>query len=95
MNLLLGAMMVSVSPSIITGIFMRIICEAFTTDVRFSGVAIGYNLAFALVGGCAPVASEVMIKGVGVIYGPIIVSVVCGVIGILAMYMLRSEQVVA
>ncbi|MFZ9035084.1 MAG: MFS transporter [Francisellaceae bacterium] len=39
-SLLIGMLIISAFPSIITGIFMRILCESFPTAIRFSGVAI-------------------------------------------------------
>ncbi|WP_119329139.1 MFS transporter [Cysteiniphilum halobium] len=87
-DVLIGMLLLTLPPAMMCGLFMRIICEAFTTDVRFSGVAIGYNLAFAMVGGLVPVLTELMIQSSGKILGPVIISVCCGVIGLLSMWIL-------
>ncbi|WP_119344239.1 MFS transporter [Facilibium subflavum] len=87
----IGIVIISFIPSVTTGLFMRILCESFTTDVRFSGVAIGYNLAFALVGGFAPLVSEVLIHDVNVVFGPSIVGIVCGILGLISMRLLKKR----
>ncbi|MCF6806944.1 MFS transporter [Thiotrichales bacterium 19S9-12] len=89
----IGMFLIAVIPSIATGIFMRILCDAFSTSVRYSGVAIGYNLAFALVGGMAPLASEVMIHKINLIAGPAIVGVICGILSFIAIFMIRKTNV--
>ncbi|TNF69064.1 MAG: MFS transporter [Gammaproteobacteria bacterium] len=88
-----GMLLIAMIPSVTTGIFMRILCDAFSTSVRYSGVAIGYNLAFALVGGFAPIASEVMINQINVVAGPAIVGVICGLIGFISIFMLKKTNV--
>nr|WP_158006824.1 hypothetical protein [Piscirickettsia litoralis] len=90
--LVLGIVLISIIPSIITGLFMRVICDLFTTDVRFSGVALGYNIAFAFVGGIAPLSIEIMIKDINVVAGPAIVSMTCAALGLLAMYLIKTPQ---
>lgn len=64
---LAGLLLIVLIPAISVGIFMRIICDAFSTSVRFSGVAMAYNLSFALVGGIALViGSDHQINGPGI-----------------------------
>ena len=72
---------------------MRILCDGFSTAVRYSGVAIGYNLAFALVGGIAPLASELMIKNISVVAGPAIIGVACGLLSFISIFMLKKTNV--
>ncbi len=54
----------------IWGVIPVFIAELFPTDIRFSGIAISYNLAFALFGGLAPVISLFLIKLTGKLYAP-------------------------
>ncbi|MCF6766554.1 MFS transporter [Thiotrichales bacterium 19S3-7] len=88
-----GMFFIAVIPSVATGMYMRILCDSFSTSVRYSGVAIGYNLAFAFVGGFAPIASEIMIDKINVIAGPSIVGVICGFISFISIFMLRKTYV--
>lgn len=89
--LFIGMLVIAIIPSVATGIFMRILCDSFSTDVRFSGVAIGYNIAFALVGGFAPLTAEILIKNINVIAGPSIVGITCGIISFISIFLLKKK----
>jgi MFS family permease len=85
----LGAFLIMLAPAGISGLFIRIICDEFSTDVRFSGVAIAYNLAFALVGGVVPLLTELLIHHVGVVTGPSLITIGCAMIGLISMFLFR------
>lgn len=89
--IILGVLMLGIPPSICTGLFMRIICEAFINEVRFSGVAISYNLAFAIVGGVAPIISELVIHQISLVLGPVIPGILCGLLGFLSIVVLEKK----
>jgi MFS transporter, MHS family, proline/betaine transporter len=91
-SFLIGMSFITIIPSIATGIFMRILCDTFSTAVRYSGVAIGYNLAFALVGGFAPLASELMINRISLVSGPATIGVICGLMSFASIFMLRNKN---
>ncbi|MFC4892905.1 MFS transporter [Pseudofrancisella aestuarii] len=64
------------------------ICDLFPTDVRLSGVGLSYNLAFALVGGLAPLTSH----SVGMVSGQAYlgfgaVALVCALLGLLGLFL--------
>lgn len=64
------------------------ICDLFPTDVRLSGVGLSYNLAFALVGGFAPLASHSIAVISGKIYlGFSIVAIVCALLGLFGLFL--------
>ncbi|MFN8769570.1 MAG: MFS transporter [Neisseriaceae bacterium] len=90
-HLLLGIILLTVTTLPATSLFMRIICEAFPTKIRLTGVAIGYNFAFALVGGITPLATEVLIAKFNLILGPTIITVVCGLCGFCAIPLLSKK----
>ena len=92
LNLIIGIFLISLPVSFASGLFMRLICEAFPTNVRLTGVGIAYNLAFALVGGVAPVSIELLIKNVGLINGPVIIAIVCGLCGLISTPLLAKKQ---
>lgn len=91
-NLAIGVLVLSLTVSFSTGLFMRLLCEAFPTQVRLTGVAIAYNVAFAIVGGIAPLTTEFLVKQVSVTAGPVIMSIICGVFGIISIPLLAKEQ---
>ncbi|WP_299011403.1 MFS transporter [uncultured Shewanella sp.] len=89
--LLAGLLLIVVIPAVSTGIFMRIICDAFSTSVRFSGVAMAYNLSFALVGGFAPLLSEITIQWMGNISGAAIIGVICAILTLIGILLLKPK----
>lgn len=73
-----------------TGLFSKIICEIFPTDIRLTGVAICYNTAFAIIGGVVPISTEILIKKFGLIIAPTIVSMIIGIICLIAINTLKK-----
>lgn len=47
--------------ALVAATFIFLLCDLFPTDVRLSGVGLSYNLAFAIVGGIAPLVSTTII----------------------------------
>ncbi|WP_044247645.1 MFS transporter [Francisella hispaniensis] len=73
--------------ALVAATFIFLLCDLFPTDVRLSGVGLSYNLAFAIVGGVAPLLSTTIITMTAYNFlGPAIVGIVCGVIGLLGMF---------
>jgi MFS family permease len=54
----------------IWGAIPALLAELFPTSIRYSGVAVSYNLAFAVFGGLAPVISLLLIKLTDKLYAP-------------------------
>lgn len=55
----------AVAGALVTGTFPAILADIFPTRVRFSGVALAYNLPYALVGGMAPLIATTLIRYTG------------------------------
>ena len=52
--------------------------------MRLSGVGISYNLAFATVGGIAPIVSTTIITMTDYnFFGPALVGIICGIVGLI------------
>jgi hypothetical protein len=58
--------------------------EQFPTVDRFSGIAVGYNLAVAVFGWLTPLAATLLIERTGVALAPALACAGCGLIGALA-----------
>ncbi len=56
---------IAVAGALVTGTFPAILSDIFPLRVRFSGVALAYNLPYALVGGMAPLVATTLIKATG------------------------------
>lgn len=66
-NLLLVLVLLTIAifSSVITGTFPTTIMELFPTKVRYTGLAISYNIAFAIFGGLSPLIATYLIKVTG------------------------------
>jgi MFS family permease len=73
--LLLGAL--SLVFSIVSGIWPSIVATLFPTRVRFSGIALSYNLCITILSGFAPLVASAMIERTGVLASPAIYIAVC------------------
>ncbi|MDE4947016.1 MFS transporter, partial [Francisella tularensis subsp. holarctica] len=73
--------------ALVAATFIFLLCDLFPTEVRLSGVGLSYNLAFAIVVGVAPLLSTTIITMTANNFlGPAIVGIVCGVLGLLVMF---------
>jgi MFS family permease len=66
MNLLVLFALVGVVGSICAGTVIAISADLFPTRIRFSGVALSYNLAFTFFSGLAPVVAALLARNTGV-----------------------------
>lgn len=58
------------------------VLELYPTSVRFSGMALPYNLAYAVFGGTAPLVSELLVKGTGALIAPAVYASVVALIAL-------------
>ena len=73
--LLLGAL--SLAFSIVSGIWPSIVATLFPTRIRFSGIALSYNLSITILSGFAPLAASGMIERTGMLIGPAVYIAAC------------------
>src|SRR4029079_5292405 len=66
--------------ALVNGTFAVILTDLFPTRVRFSGVALVFNVAFTLFSGTAPLIATSLIRSTGMTTAPAIVMVVCGLL---------------
>jgi predicted MFS family arabinose efflux permease len=64
--------------SLINGTFAVLLTGLFPTRVRFSGVALGFNIAFTIFSGTAPLIATSLIRSTGMSAAPAFVMIVCG-----------------
>ncbi|MCR6482918.1 MFS transporter [Amycolatopsis sp. OK19-0408] len=58
------------------------VLELYPTSVRFSGMALPYNLAYAVFGGTAPLVSELLVNGTGALIAPAVYASVVALIAL-------------
>ena len=66
--------------ALVNGSFAVLLTDLFPTRVRFSGVALGFNVAFTAFSGTAPLVATSLIRGTGLNTAPAFVMVGCGLI---------------
>ena len=76
--LLLGTL--SLVFSIASGIWPSMVATLFPTRVRFSGIALPYNICITILSGFAPLAASVMIARTGMLTAPAVYIAACTVL---------------
>ena len=56
--------------SLVNGPMSGVVADLFPTRIRFSGVAISYNLAFSIFSGIAPLMAALLLRSTGSPVGP-------------------------
>jgi MHS family proline/betaine transporter-like MFS transporter len=77
--IILGLLLVA-----LTSVLSATLSALFPTQVRYSGLAFGYNLATAIFGGTAGLVVQWLIKATGIVIMPGIYMTVAGIIGLIA-----------
>jgi len=75
----------------VNGTFAVILTNLFPTRIRFSGVALVFNVAFTLFSGTAPLIATSLIRSTGMVTAPAIVMVACGLLTIAASLALSRD----
>ena len=80
MNPTLLLVLAGVCASFVNGSFAVLLTDLFPTRVRFSGVALGFNVAFTIFSGTAPLVATSLIRSTGLNTAPAFVMVGCGLL---------------
>jgi MFS transporter, MHS family, proline/betaine transporter len=80
MNPTLLLVLAAVCASFVNGAFAVLLTDLFPTRVRFSGVALGFNVAFTLFSGTAPLVATSLIRSTGLTTAPAFVMIGCGLL---------------
>ena len=92
--LLLGAL--SLAFSISSGIWPSIVANLFPTRVRFSGIALSYNLSITILSGFAPLVASATIGWTGMLAAPAIYIAACTLLTFAStFFMPRVDRAVA
>ena len=80
MNPTLLLVLAGVCAGFVNGTFAVLLTDLFPTRVRFSGVALGFNVAFTVFSGTAPLVATSLIRSTGLNTAPAFVMVGCGLL---------------
>lgn len=75
------------------GFIPIILAEYFPTKVRYSGVAVAYNLGFAIFGGLTPLVAISLIKFTHVLQSPSYYMMALAIMGIICEFALPKKQI--
>jgi MFS transporter, MHS family, proline/betaine transporter len=78
--------------ALVNGTFAVILTDLFPTRVRFSGVALVFNVAFTVFSGTAPLVATTLIRSTGMTTAPAIVMVACGLLTLAASLALSPDK---
>lgn len=90
-SVVLGHFFFALLVSINTGPVMALLVEAFPTRVRYSGMALSYNISAAAFGGTAPMVAQWLINETGDAHSIAYYVMACAVISLIALFFYRDR----
>jgi MHS family proline/betaine transporter-like MFS transporter len=78
--------------SLCNGPMAGIVADLFPTRIRFSGVAVSFNLAFSLFSGTAPLIATLLVATTGSPSGPAYFMAGCGLLTFVAMLFIKRHE---
>lgn len=81
--------MAGVVAALVNGTMAGVVADLFPTRIRFSGVAVSFNLAFSIFSGIAPLVAAELVKTMGSPTAPAYYMMVCGAITFIGALFLR------
>jgi MFS family permease len=91
-NLYLLAALAGVVASFLNGACVGVIGDLFPTRIRYSGVALGFNLSFSLGGALAPLVATSLVKDTGQVNSPAGFMAVCAALTLAASLVLKRYE---
>ena len=79
-NPILLLVLAGLAAGLVNGTFAVLLTDLFPTRVRFSGVALCFNVAFTIFSGTSPLVATALIQRSGLVTAPAFVMVACGVL---------------
>jgi MHS family proline/betaine transporter-like MFS transporter len=92
MSLTLLLIIAGLFGSLINGTFAVLLTGLFPTRVRFSGVALGFNIAFTIFSGTAPLVATSLIRSAGLSTAPAVIMIACGLLTLFSSLRLSAPQ---
>ena len=86
MNPTLLLVLAGLCGGLVNGTFAAVLTDLFPTRIRFSGVALAFNVAFTAFSGTAPLIATSLIRSTGWPTAPAFVMVACGLLTLLASF---------
>lgn len=75
-------------------VYPSFLVELFPTSVRYTGIAIAYNLAFACFGGVTPLIATYLVKSMGHVIAPSYYLILSAALCTLALLTIRKRYAI-
>jgi hypothetical protein len=79
-------MLAGLCAGLVNGSFACILTDLFPTRVRFTGVALSFNVAFTLFSGLTPLVATSLIQSTGSVTAPAFVMIGCGMLTLIGSF---------
>jgi MFS family permease len=90
MNLIVLFVFAGLVASLVNGPMSGVVADLFPTRIRFSGIAISFNLAFTIFSGLAPLAATILVASTGSPIGPAYYMVGCALLTVVSALLLHK-----
>jgi len=82
MSLTLLLTFAGLAASLTNGSFACLLTDLFPTRIRFTGVALAFNVSFTIFSGTAPLVATTLIRETGSVTAPAILMIACAILAI-------------
>ena len=83
LNLTLLLILAGLVAGLTNGSFACLLTDLFPTRVRFTGVALVFNISFTIFSGTAPLLATTMIREMGTVTAPALLMITCGLLALI------------
>jgi hypothetical protein len=81
-NLTLLLTLAGIVAGLTNGSFACLLTDLFPTRIRFTGVALVFNISFTVFSGTAPLLATTMIREMGMLAAPAVLMIGCGLLAL-------------
>lgn len=91
-NLIVLFSLAGIAAAFANGTFASIMADLFPTRIRFTGVALSFNISFTVFSGMAPLVATSLVKATGWPTAPALVMIACGAISLVSSFALPRYE---
>jgi MFS transporter, MHS family, proline/betaine transporter len=85
-NLTLLLTLAGIVSGLANGSFACLLTDLFPTRIRFTGVALVFNISFTIFSGTAPLVATTLIREMGTVRAPALLMIVCGLLALVGSF---------
>jgi MFS family permease len=89
---LFGLLIAALLTGLLWGVIPSLLSELFPTKIRYTGIAVSYNVGFAVFGGLTPLISTLIIYKTGSVTAPAIYLIITSLLAIVALLFVKTKK---